>query len=397
MNIIYHHRTRGLGAEGTHVKAIVDALRLQGHGVKILAFPGVSPENKVVPNASVDNAAPKKHIAMLQWLAGLTKNAPIFVFELFEILYNLMIPFRLNKAINEEKPAFIYERYSLFMFAGVWLANKRSIPIILEVNDSVLVSRIRLLVFGYLAKKVERWVFTHCTGIVFVSTYFRDLAVNEFGAISKTVVCPNAAELSKFDLSRYDKDSVKKSLGLEGKILCGYTGGFGQWHGIVWFVEKIIPKIKSHPTFGLLLVGDGASFNDVREVIKNAGMEHQIVLTGRVNHDDIPRYLAAMDFGILPDLNAYCSPMKLFESMAMAQGMVLPGSDPVKEVVIDGGTSWLFPVNDQDACIDKVMAVFGDAAQRNQVGKEARAYIERERQWTHNVDLIFTLLEKPNV
>jgi glycosyltransferase involved in cell wall biosynthesis len=99
-----------------------------------------------------------------------------------------------------------------------------------------------------------------------------------------------------------------------------------------------------------------------------------------------------MDFGLLPELNAYCSPMKLFESMAMAQGMVLPASDPVMEVVADGITSWVFPMHDQAACINKVMQVFEDTQQRIQVGKNARAYIERERQWTDNVDMLLRLL-----
>lgn len=391
MNIVYHHRTRGVGAEGTHVKAIVDTLRQQGHQVKLLSFPGVDPEHSAVSNGTPK--VKRRSVKLLQQLAALTKNAPSFSFELFELLYNLMVPWRLNKSINETKPAFIYERYSLFMFAGIWLANKRNIPIILEVNDSALVPRIRPIVFKYLARKIEHWAFTHCTGMVFISTYFRNLVQQEFGAIAKTVICPNAAELAKFDLNRYDKVAAKQALGLAGKVVCGYTGGFGRWHGIDWFVKAIIPYLQHQPQFALLLIGDGASFDEVRTIVDSAGMQQQILLPGRVPHDAIPRYLAAMDFGVLPDLNEYCSPMKLFESMAMAQGMVLPASEPVKEVVVDGQTSWLFPRNDRQACIDKVLQVFNAPEQRQRVGQQARTYIERERQWRHNVASFFTLLE----
>lgn len=392
MNIVYHHRTRGTGAEGRHIKAIVNALRTEGHAVSVLSFPGADPEKDVNVSSLPQNVPKKPTLKILQWLAGSTKNAPIFVFELFEMLYNLIIPKRLNRELDAVNPAFIYERYSLFMCAGVWIANKRAIPIILEINDSALVSRIRPLVFMALAKKVERWVFTHCTGLVFVSTYLRDLAMNEYGSLSPSVICPNAGDVTQFDLKQYDKDLIKKELGLVGKTVCGYTGGFGFWHGIDWFVAKIIPILKQNPAFGLLLVGDGVAFAGAREIIHQAGMEKQIILTGQVKHDEVPKYLAAMDFGILPDLNAYCSPMKLFESMAMEQGMVLPASDPVKEVVVDGVTSWLFPVGDQQTCIEKVLAVFNDPEQQIKVGKAARAYIERERQWSDNVALVFKLL-----
>jgi len=392
MNIVYHHRTRGTGAEGNHIKSIVDALRLKGHAVKILSFPGADPENETATPVVTERRRKSWYYKALRWVAGLTKNVPNFVFESFEILYNLTVPRRLNREINALKPDFIYERYSLFMFAGVWLANRRSIPIILEVNDSALVPRIRPIAFQFLAKRIEKWVFNQCTGIVFISTYFRDLAQNAHGSLAKTIISPNAADLSKFDLTKYDKTEVKRELGLAGKIVCGYTGGFGKWHGIVWFIEKIMPRIKNNPDFCLLLVGDGATFNEVQDTIKKAGMENQIILTGRVKSSVVPKYIAAMDFGFLPELNAYCSPMKLFESMAMAQGMVLPASDPVMEVVADGITSWVFPMHDQAACINKVMQVFEDTQQRIQVGKNARAYIERERQWTDNVDMLLRLL-----
>lgn len=394
MNIVYHHRTRGTGAEGNHIKSIVDTLRLQGHVVKILSFPGVDPE-KEVDKLNVSVVKPKKvSHKILSGIAGMTKNAPSFVFELFEILYNLNVIPRLSREINAHKPDFIYERYSLFMGAGVWLANRRGIPIILEVNDSALVSRIRPIFFRFLARKIEKWVFNHCDGLVFISTYFRDLAHDAYGSLAKTIISPNAADLSKFDLSKYDKNTVKSELGLQGKVVCGYTGGFGKWHGIVWFIEKLIPKIKQNPNFCLLLVGDGATFDDIQTIVKNAGMESQIILTGRVKSSTVPKYISAMDFGFLPELNAYCSPMKLFESMSMAQGMVLPASDPVLEVVEDGLTSWVFPMFDQDACVDKVMQVFEDTPQRIQVGKNARAYIERERQWHDNVNMLLKLFDE---
>ena len=44
MKILYHHRTRGIGAEGAHIRGIVNALREMGHDVKILSFPGADPE-----------------------------------------------------------------------------------------------------------------------------------------------------------------------------------------------------------------------------------------------------------------------------------------------------------------------------------------------------------------
>jgi hypothetical protein len=43
LRILYHHRTQGRGAEGLHIRSIVEALRDMGHAVTVLSPPGVDP------------------------------------------------------------------------------------------------------------------------------------------------------------------------------------------------------------------------------------------------------------------------------------------------------------------------------------------------------------------
>jgi len=106
----------------------------------------------------------------------------------------------------------------------------------------------------------------------------------------------------------------------------------------------------------------------------------------------VATYLSAMDFGILPDSNDYGSPMKLFEFMAMGKGMVAPDFSPIAEVVTDNETSWLFPAGDKQACIEKVLTIASDKNSHKKIGLNARAYIERERQWKHNAEQLLSLV-----
>lgn len=393
MKILYHHRTRGSGAEGAHIRGIVSALREMEHDVQILSFPGADPELSSPP--SENKKSEKKNIIVdsIKKISVLTKYAPEFVFEFFELCYNGMAFFRLTKVIKENSIELIYERYSLFMFIGVLLANKQGIPIILEVNDSALVQRVRPLMFKGIAKKFEKWIFSKCTGIVFISSHFQEVVQLEYKTIAKSVISPNSADLSIFDPKQYNKKAIKEELNLADKVICGYVGAFNPWHGIDWFVEIIAPRIKENPSLVLLLVGDGICYEFIKDVIKKEHVEDQIVLTGKVAHGDVAKYLAAMDFGILPDSNTYGSPMKLFEFMAMNCGMVIPDFSPIQEVVSDEKTSWLFSKNDKEACIDLVLEVSKSPNNQIRVGKNARAYIENERQWRHNAELMLTLLE----
>jgi len=132
--------------------------------------------------------------------------------------------------------------------------------------------------------------------------------------------------------------------------------------------------------------------NQFKDRIKQSQVEEQVILTGRIPHDEVSTYLSAMDFGILPDSNNYGSPMKLFEFMAMAKGMIAPDFTPIAEVVKDNETSWLFPANDRQACIEKTLTLAANKAEQKQVGQKARRYIEAERQWKHNAQQLLSLI-----
>lgn len=391
MRVVYHHRTRGKGAEGAHIRGIVDAFRDLGHEVSIQSFPGVDPEHAEDSSQGGKTKEGGGGKGILSVLAERSKQVPEVVFEFYEILYNGLVLFRLSHLLRKVKPDLIYERYSLFMFAGLVVAKLFRVPFVMEVNDSAVVERVRPLFLKRLATWFERWVFTRADGLVFISSFFQNLAKETYPDLAPSVVLPNGADVKKFNAGLYDRDKMRLSLGIEGKNVCGYVGAFVHWHGIDWFVHMIIPVIKQHPKLALLLVGDGVCYEEIRRAVAAHGVEDQIILTGRVAHDKVPEYIAAMDYGILPDSNDYGSPMKLFEFMAMGKAMVSPSFAPIAEVVRDGETGWLFLPNDRSACVKKVLALADQSIELSEVGENAKLYIRNERQWKHNVEQVMAL------
>jgi glycosyltransferase involved in cell wall biosynthesis len=395
MNILFHHRTRGRGAEGVHIRGVVKGLRELGNKVSILSLPGADPEEELVTSKPQQQQAekPAAKKSLFSRLAELTKHTPEFVFELFELAFNVLAWWRLRKAVKEQQIEFVYERYSLFMFASVWWAKRHNIPIVLEINDSCLVHRVRELFFQRFARSIEKWIFSNATGLVFISSRFQQVAQDAYPNIAPSVISPNAADLDQFIIDDDAALALRKQLAVEDKVVVGYVGAFVHWHGIDWFVDVIAERLKDYPNIVLLLVGDGVCYQSIKQRIADAGAEQQIIMPGRVAHDQVPTYLSAMDFGILPDSNDYGSPMKLFEFMAMGKGMVAPDFTPIAEVVADGETSWLFKANDRESCVEKVLSLSSQVEQQQQVGQQARAYIERERQWRHNAEQLLTLVK----
>lgn len=384
MRILYHHRTRGRDVEGVHIRGVVHALRGLGHEVTVLSFPGADPEQEPAAGTSAHKGKGR--------LGAWVSHMPGVLFEVLELAYNVVTLVRMRRAFVRLKPQLVYERYSLFLFATVWLARRRGIPVILEINDSALVERVRPLWLKALARRIEGWCLRRCTGLVFISSYFKQQAETAYGEIAPSVVSPNAADLSHFDPARHDRDRLRIERGVGGKVVCGYVGAFVHWHGVNGFVEAIAARLAESPELVLLLVGDGRSMGEVRALVQARGLADRILLPGRVPHAEIPSWIACMDYAVLPDSNHYGSPVKLFEFMAMGVAMVAPDYVPVAEVVADGQTGWLFPRRQLDACVARVLELAARPDERRRAGAAAREYIVRERQWRNNAEQLLGLL-----
>ncbi len=375
--VLYHHRTQGKAVEGVHIRGITDALRAEGVNVDIISLPGADPYSSPKAMSPTRQARP-----WMRWIAHL----PEPLFELVEIAYNVVAAWRIGVYLRRNPDlSFIYERYSLFLFSPVLIARWKRIPIILEINDSATVYRVRPLYFQRIAMAIESWILRKADGLVFVSGIFRDRALAAHGTLAPAIITPNAANIDKFTFTQAQRDETRKRFGLEGHVVCGYLGAFVPWHAIDQFVHRIADKLAAAPHLKLLLVGDGASFPALQEFVKQHGLENQVILTGRVDHDAVPGLLAAMDMAVLPSAGDYTSPVKLFEFMACGVPAVAPDFEPIKEVLVEGDTGWMFEAGNLDAAVDRVLQLSGDRETLSRVGANARTYITEQRQWRHNI------------
>lgn len=375
--VLYHHRTQGKAVEGVHIRGITDALRAEGVAVDIISLPGAD------PYASPKAMSPTHQATRLMKLVS---KFPEPLFELAELAYNVVAGWRILTYLRRNPDvSFIYERYSLFMFAPVMIARARKLPVILEINDSATVVRVRPLFFARMAMAIERWVFRKASGLVFVSTIFRDRAKQAHASMAPAIVTPNAANIDKFSFTEEQRAMARAKWKLDGHVVCGYLGAFVPWHAIDQFVYRIADQLKANPHLKLLLVGDGATFPAVAAFVRERGLESQIVLSGRVPHDEVPGLLAAMDMAILPSAGDYTSPVKLFEFMACGVPPVAPDFSPIREVLAVDQTGWMFPAGDLDAAAEAVLRRSRDVAELGRVGQAARAYITEHRQWRNNI------------
>ena len=243
---------------------------------------------------------------------------------------------QLKLALQSLRPTYIYERLCQGNFCGAALSLELGIPYILEYNGSEI-SMTRS--FGGVALEheevfigAEDAAFKQATLITVVSQVIKDSLVQRGVHAGKILVNPNGADPEAYaPMPAQSRATLRAELGFSNHHrVIGFTGTFGGWHGIDVLAESI-PRICAHPDARFLLIGDGTHKHLIDAAVVQHGLAERVKSMGRVPQAEGARLLAACDIFVSPhnshmvDSKFFGSPTKLFEYMAVGEGIV--GSD----------------------------------------------------------------------
>jgi len=382
LNILYHHRTQGRGAEGVHITSIVRALERLGHRVTTLSPPGIDPFGSA-GNAPVDKSEVSTRGVQTVW-KWVSRYLPNALFEVGEILYNIPTARRLEKALAAQRYDIVYERYAFFLIAGALKAAKYEVPFVLEANEvSGISGRARRQTFRRLCGFFERLLFRRCRGILTVSSHLRDRVLACGVPPDRVRVVPNAVDIEKFAAVKRDT-ALGAQLGLQGRQVIVVAGWFDQWDRLDFLIEALARLAGPFPDIRLLVVGDGPVLADVRGRVDGHGLGEYVVFTGAVPRREVLRYLALADVAVLPHSNEFGSPVVMFEFMGLRVPIVAPRLAPI------GHTALLFKPLDLTEFVAKIGAYLASPELRREIAGRAFEKLAREHTWEGNAKQILS-------
>jgi glycosyltransferase involved in cell wall biosynthesis len=380
MRFVYHHRTQGRGGEGVHIAHVVRALEADGHSVTLVSPPGVEPLREAgTPPLDKSDVRVGGLGRFWRWVS---RHWPQLGFEVLEIAYNAYAALRLRPLLRRAPGVVLYERYAFFLFLSTWLAKRRGMTVLLEVNEVAGVPRARGLVMEGLARRLERNTFRRADAVLAVSSFLADEVARRGARDGRVHVIPNAVDA--VGAGAQDRARTRAALGLGTNTVIGFLGWFDRWDRLDLLVDVFATLHRARPETHLLLVGDGPVAADVRAEVGRRGLQQAVTLTGPVPRRDVARHLAAMDIGVLPASNAFGSPIALFEMMAAGRAVVAPDLAPIRDVVEHGVTGWIVPHADPDALRAALDHLAGSASLRDRLGVAGQALVAAEHTWAAN-------------
>ncbi len=371
MRILYHHRTASKDGQAVHIEELIEALRAEGHEVRVVA---PSQENS---NGDSDK---NKMGGDMDWVHRLKTALPKSLYELLELIYSLHAYRKLKMAAQEFRPDFIYERYNLYLLAGAMLKSRLGIPLLLEVNSPLVFERSRHsggLALPWLARWSEKRAWNSADYVLPVTQVLADY-VKDYGVPDEQIsVIPNGINKSHFAKAPLP-DTAKANLGLQGKFVLGFTGFIRDWHGvdrvIDWMATPDAPD-NSH----LLIVGDGPIRGALENQAKRLGLADSVTFTGVVHRDAVPTHVAAFDVALQPAVTSYASPLKMMEYLILGKAIIAPRTPNMQEILEDGENAVMFDEGIKGSLEAALTKLCQDTLLRERLSRSARDTIDRRQ------------------
>jgi glycosyltransferase involved in cell wall biosynthesis len=370
-----------VGGAATHTAGVINGL--SGAGLDVNVFAAERPDG--VRNARCNEVPPRQILQLVHWLTlvGHTRE--------------------LVSAAAGTPADLVYQRYALGSYAGLELARRLDVPLVLEFNGSEIWTERnwgsgRVPLVKTLAA-LELRNLLDASLIVVVSQPLKDQLVEQGIDPARVLVNPNGVDAQVLAEARAHPPSHWRSLaGLPEAPTIGFVGTFGLWHGVKLLPEMIERVTEQRTDARWVLVGDGPLHAEVAAEIRRRGLSGRVLLTGVVPHPRAVEMLACCELYVSPhvpnpDGTAFFgSPTKLFEYMGLGRAIVASDLDQIGEVLENGRTALLTTPGDVAAAASAVVRLLGDEDLRVRLGEAALQQAISNYSWDAHVGRILQAL-----
>ena len=219
----------------------------------------------------------------------------------------------------------------------------------------------------------------------------------ETGKCKREPLCVYLGRDTKQFVPAENKDRVREHLGwAKESVVAVYVGGLVETKGMKELATAAEPLLNKHERFQLICVGDGPSRGGLLVLQGRLAREGAVVLPGRVAPDEVPRFLQAADFLVLPSYSEGM-PQAVLEAMNCGLPVVATRVGGVPEAVIGGETGLLVEAKNVDQFRDAMERMITDEAFRLTAGQKgltrAREVFDPERNACVFADALWSLAE----
>lgn len=260
---------------------------------------------------------------------------------------------------------------------GAHFAKKLGVPLVytfhtqleqyahyIPFNQNVVRNMARSTVVTYSRK---------CDLIIAPSPTIRAL-LDEYEIETRVETLQNAIDLSRFDGVSGKPTRLRLGLPSEATVLM-YAGRTGKEKNLDFLLRAFAELSRRQPLARLVIVGDGAHLESLRDLAAELQLQETVVFAGAVDYHDMPGYFAAADLFVITSVTEV-KPLVVLEAMASGLPVAAVAACGTEDTIthdFDG----LLSANNLADYTQVLNQAVSDPAARRQMGANARQTVRQ--------------------
>lgn len=204
-----------------------------------------------------------------------------------------------------------------------------------------------------------------------------------YGPVGKVESLANGVDLDYFSMEKVDRQQYPIA-----NCRLVFSGAMDYWpnvEGAVWFAKSIFPLVRKVFPQAVFSIAGRNPTKQVLALGKIPGVE----IIGRV--DNMRDHLATAVLCVVPLLIARGIQNKVLEAMAMGKTVVVTSRAMTGTRAINGEE--IVVADDEATMANAINSLLSDHKRRLEIGRRARAYVEREHSWESQLVRLDTILQ----
>jgi len=237
----------------------------------------------------------------------------------------------------------------------------------------------RALLWGL--RLLERLTYRTADRVIATNASYREVALTRGGKAPEDVVVVRNGP----DPQRMRRGPSRPELRNGRPHLCCYLGMMGPQDGVDLLVRAVDVLVHDmgRQDCSFVLLGDGDSHRQVRELVRELGLEDYVTMPGFVADDELSAYLSTADVGLCPEprnpLNEVSTLVKVMEYMAF--GLPVVAFD-LKETRFSAGEAAVYVTpNEVKEFALAIAGLLDDADRRGAMARAGRRRVEEVLAW----------------
>lgn len=264
----------------------------------------------------------------------------------------------------------------------------RSIPV--EVHD--LLDRIKEQIY----KAVVSLANFFLDGVTVISPLMKKQICNEYNIDKNNVgIWSSGVSLETFNFECIDP--INEPPFCNKELIVMYHGVLSQSRGLQETVQAIKLLKSKYPDIVFFMLGDGKAKDELESLIKELNLENNVFLHKSVPYDDVPKYIASCDIGILPfpNLNWWrvSSPLKLMEYLAMGKSVIVTDIEAHRKVLNNSLCGIFIKSHQPEEIARGIEKAYHSRNKLGKMGKMERERVIHKYTWEKQAENLINFLE----